>query len=90
MTQTRDRIGTSVAVDPLGRAIGITELSRTEWRVCDLAIAVGDPRAIFGFIELFDDSFEVSNFQLSERSSFPTFERAVASLATPMIRKVHP
>ncbi|KGJ73536.1 hypothetical protein GY21_10885 [Cryobacterium roopkundense] len=87
MTQTRDRLSSCADVDTRGREIGVTELSRTQWRVCDRTIAAGDPRAIFGFIERFDDSFEVSNFRLSERSVFSTFERAVASLATPMIRK---
>jgi len=88
MTQTRDRISTAGTVDARDREIRVTELSRTQWRVCDRAIAEGDPRAIFGFIERFDDSFEVSNFPLKERSLFSTFERAVASLATPMNRKV--
>jgi len=65
----------------------VTELTRTQWRVCDRTITEGDPRAIFGFIERLDNAFEVSNFRLSERSLFSTFERAVASLAMPVTGK---
>lgn len=63
--------------------VRITELSPTEWRVSDAAIADDDPSALLGFIQLVGDTYEVTNLgRLRERSYFSSFDRATASLAS--------
>jgi hypothetical protein len=65
------------------RAVRLQELSPTEWRVCDAAIADGDPSALLGFIQLVGGAFEVTDLgRLTKRSYFSSFDRATASLAS--------
>jgi hypothetical protein len=79
------------------RHIGISELSPTEWRICDRTIADGDPSALLGFIQRVGiqnggiqnggiqnggGAYEVTYLgRLRERSYFSSFDRAAASLA---------
>jgi len=63
------------------RAISLTELSPTEWRVSRAALADDDPTALLGFIQRVKTAYEVTNLnRLRERSYFSSFDRAAASL----------
>lgn len=63
--------------------ISLTELSPTEWRVCDERIGDGDPAALLGFIQRVGDAYEVLNLgRPRERSYFSSFDRATASLGS--------
>lgn len=65
------------------RAVRLTELSPTEWRVCDAEIVDGDPAALLGFIQRVGGAFEVTDLvRLRERSYFSSFDRATASLVS--------
>lgn len=69
--------------------IEITELSPTEWRVCDRTMADGDPSALLGFIQQIGGTYEVTNLgRLRERTFFSSFDRATASLAARKDRTV--
>lgn len=74
----------NVGVDGMNRheAVRITELSSTEWRICDETIAEGDPATVIGFIQQVRGAFEVTDLgRLRERTYFSSFERAASSFA---------
>lgn len=61
--------------------ISLTELSPTEWRVSNAALAEDDPAGLLGFIQKIQTVYEVTNLRvLRERSYFSSFDRAAASL----------
>lgn len=64
------------------REVRITELSPTEWRICDSSLADGDPSAVLGFIQKVGGAFEVTDIgRLRERTYFSSFDRAASSFA---------
>lgn len=64
------------------REVRITELSPTEWRICDSSFADGDPSAVLGFIQKVGGAFEVTDLgRLRERTYFSSFDRAASSFA---------
>ena len=64
------------------REVRITELSPTEWRICDGSLADADPSAVLGFIQEVGGAFEVTDLgRLSERTYFSSFDRAASSFA---------
>ncbi|TFB50280.1 hypothetical protein [Cryobacterium tagatosivorans] len=73
----------NVGVDGMNRhEVRITELSATEWRICDRSIPDGDPSAVLGFIQQVEGAYEVTRLgSLRERTYFSSFERAAASFA---------
>ncbi|SDK59119.1 hypothetical protein SAMN05216282_10882 [Cryobacterium psychrotolerans] len=73
----------NVADDGMNRLeVRITELSPTEWRICDRSIAGGEASAVLGFIQQVEGAFEVTHLGLlRERTYYASFERAAASFA---------
>ncbi|MEO6199923.1 MAG: hypothetical protein ABIX44_02040 [Cryobacterium sp.] len=67
---------------PNRHELRITELSPTEWRVCDESITEGDPSAVLGFIQRVQGAYEVTDLgRLRERTYFSSFARAMSSFA---------